>query len=120
MQEVFMNEPLGFVSSDNPRNLEHDRGEGAGGGSGSIGRAFESVRAFGGFDVERAAYEQLKPSLLAEAEGKFVVLVKRTWEGPFDTFEEAERAGYLRFGFGPLYIKRVAEEEPVERVSRDM
>jgi len=37
-------------------------------------RAPGSRRPFVGFDRERAAYERLKPALLARAEGKYVVI----------------------------------------------
>jgi hypothetical protein len=75
-------------------------------------------RPFTGFDRERAAYHRLKPELLAASEGKFVVLIGDEVIGPFDTHEEAEQAGYERFGLGPLYIKQILAEEPIVQISR--
>jgi hypothetical protein len=76
-------------------------------------------RPFTGFDRERDAYERLKPELLARAEGKYVVFVGDLFEGPLETFEDALRAGYGRFGLGPLYVKQVLNEQPIVEVSRD-
>jgi len=75
-------------------------------------------RAFTGFDRERATYDQLKPDLLVSDEGKYVVIVGDEVLGPLGSHEEAERAGYKRFGLGPLYVKQVVAEEPVFEVSR--
>jgi hypothetical protein len=77
-------------------------------------------RFFAGFDRERATYEQLKPELLAQAEGKFVVIVGDEVVGPLETDEDAERAGYARFGLGPLYIRQILAEEPVTLITRDV
>jgi uncharacterized protein (DUF433 family) len=74
-------------------------------------------RPFLGYDRERAAYARLKPGLLAHAPGKYVVLVGEEVEGPVDTFGDALRAGWRRFGLGPLYVKQVlAEESPFAEV----
>ncbi len=70
-------------------------------------------RPFRGFDVECAAFESLKPELLARAEGQYVVLVGDAMEGPFVSAEEAQRVGYARWGLGPLYIKQVVANEPI-------
>lgn len=75
-------------------------------------------RLFTGFDRERATYLQLKPDLLVSDEGKYVVIVGDEVLGPLESHEEAERAGYKRFGLGPLYVKQVVAEEPVFEVSR--
>jgi hypothetical protein len=77
-------------------------------------------RPFGGYDREQAAYARLKPDLLIRAEGKYVVLVGDDVEGPFDTFGDALRAGYRRFGLGPLFVKQVLALDPVAETSRDL
>jgi hypothetical protein len=69
-------------------------------------------RHFNGFDVERSTYERLKSELFARAEGKFVAIVGDEMVGPHETAQEAERAGYARFGAGPLYIKQLLREGP--------
>ena len=75
-------------------------------------------RPFAGFDRERATYHRLKPDLLVSDEGKYVVIVGDEVVGPLGSHEEAERAGYTRFGLGPLYVKQVVAEEPVVEVTR--
>ena len=39
--------------------------------------------------------------------------------GPLDSHGQAERAGYARFGLGPLFIKQMLAEESVAEVTRD-
>ena len=78
------------------------------------------IRPFTGYDRERATYARLKPGLLAAAPGQFVVIVGDECEGPVATFGEAERAGYRRFGLGPLYIKEVLAKDRVYEISRDV
>jgi hypothetical protein len=75
-------------------------------------------RPFTGFDRERATYQRLKADLLARAEGKYVVIVGDEVVGPLGSHEEAERAGYDRFGLGPLYVKLIVAEVPVVEVTR--
>jgi hypothetical protein len=72
----------------------------------------QGQRPFVGYDRERSMYARLKPTLLRRAEGKYVVLVGEDLEGPVDTFEDALRAGWNRFGLGPLYVKQVLADEP--------
>lgn len=69
-------------------------------------------RPFVGYDRERSAYAQLENELLSRAEGKYVIFVGQDMEGPVDTFDEALRAGWRRFGLGPLYVKQVRTEDP--------
>ena len=74
--------------------------------------ATHSRLPFTGFDDERSTYERHKPELIARAEGKFVAIVGDDVVGPHETAQEAERAGYARFGPGPLYIKQLLREGP--------
>jgi len=39
------------------------------------------------------------------------VLVGEELKGPVDTFEDALRAVWRRFGLGPLYVKQLLAEE---------
>jgi hypothetical protein len=68
-------------------------------------------RPFMGFERERGAYTRLKPELLTRAAGQYVVLVGEEIEGPVDTFEDALRAGWRRFGLGPLYVQQVLADD---------
>ena len=80
----------------------------------------QARRQFSGFDVEVATYVHLKPELLARYPGSFVVIVGDEVEGPVDTFREALRAGYRRFGLGPLFVKQLLTIEPSVEVTRDI
>ena len=69
-------------------------------------------RPFVGFDREIATYERHKPELLDTVEGKWIVIVGDEVIGPFEDISDAERAGYRRYGLGPLFIKQVLALEP--------
>ena len=80
----------------------------------------QARRPFIGFDLEAATYMRLKPELLSRFPGQFVVIVGDEVEGPVETFREALRAGYRRFGLGPLFVKQILAVEPVVEVTRDI
>jgi len=80
----------------------------------------QARRPFAGFEREAATYAKLKTELLPTAEGKFVAIVGDEMVGPGDTYGDALREGYRRFGPGPLYVKQVLAEEPVAEVPRDI
>jgi len=110
-----MGEPLGLIHANDPSSRDFLRGN-----AGPPRGPTAEVRAFTGFERERATFARLKPDLLAGASGLFVVIVGDDFEGPHATFGEAEQAGYRRFGLGPLYIKQVLAEEPAQEFSRDI
>ncbi len=84
----------------------------------TVETAINQRRPFLGYEVEPATFDRRKDSLLREAEGKYVVIVGDEVVGPVESFEEALRAGYRRFGLGPLYIKQILAEEPRFEISR--
>jgi hypothetical protein len=102
--------------------VEHDRpGQNTGGAMPTDpGAPPAARRQFIGFDVEVATYARLKHELISRSPGKFVVIVGNEVEGPVDTFREALRSGYRRFGLGPLFVKQILTIEPVVEVSRDI
>jgi hypothetical protein len=102
--------------------VEHDRsGQRTGGAKlNHPGAKTQARRQFSGFDLEVATYARLKPELLARNPGSFVVIVGDEVEGPVDTFREALRAGYRRFGLGPLFVKQLLTIEPSVEVTRDI
>jgi hypothetical protein len=44
------------------------------------------------------------------------VIVGDEVEGPVETFREALRVGYRRFGLGPLCVKQILAVEPIVEV----
>ena len=93
--------PFGSFSSFSTTNEERAENRNA-----------RQVRPHVGFTCERDLYRRLKPDLLRTIPDKFVVLVGSEIIGPFLTFREAHRAGYAKFGPGPLFIRQVLAEEP--------
>jgi hypothetical protein len=69
-------------------------------------------RPFLGFDREEATYERIKPAMLETDGGKWITIVGEEVIGPFEDMEEAARAGWRRFGLGPLYVKQLLAQEP--------
>jgi hypothetical protein len=102
--------------------VEHDSsGQNTGGAMPTHpGAPARARRQFTGFDLEVATYARLKPELISRFVGKFVVIVGNEVEGPVDSFREALRAGYRRFGLGPLFVKQILTVEPVVEVTRDI
>jgi hypothetical protein len=76
---------------------------------------------FSGFDHERATYERHKANLLLSGEGRYVVIRDDEVVGPLESYGEALRAGYARFGLDhPFFVKQVWAEEPAVMVTRDI
>ena len=63
---------------------------------------------------ERATWERLKPELLAEHEGKFVLIRGTEVAGIFETFDDAVEFGFGRWGYVSLYVHKIAAEEETE------
>jgi hypothetical protein len=67
-------------------------------------------------ETELAYYETIKPALLQNHEGKFVLIVGREQLGIFDKGEDAYRHGIAVKGNVPMLIKKVQAIEPVAYV----
>src|SRR2546421_4846741 len=65
---------------------------------------------------ERRTYEARKAELLREAEGRFVLINGDTVVDFFDTYLDAAREGWRRFGNVPLLVKRIQETEVIETI----
>jgi hypothetical protein len=69
-------------------------------------------------EKELATYEAEKKNLLSGTEGKFVLIRDGNVIGVFDSFNEAVKSGYEKFGNVPFLVKQiVAVETPVNFVS---
>jgi hypothetical protein len=79
------------------------------------------VPPFAGFNRERETYARLKADLMERAEGLYVVIQGEDLEGPVETYGDALRAGYRRFGLDqPFLVQQILAVEPVAAVSRDV
>lgn len=58
-------------------------------------------------------YEEIKPSLLPEHKGRFVVIKGRAVLGIFATDDEGYEAGLAAFGYVPMLVHEITEQEPV-------
>lgn len=65
---------------------------------------------------ERETFSRAKERLLAEAEGKYVLIHADEVCGTWDTYEEAIEAGYLAFEPGTFMVKKVERIETVHFV----
>jgi hypothetical protein len=59
----------------------------------------------------------VRERLVRDHLGKFIVLRQDEVFGPFDTFGEAVKEGYRRFGDVPIVVKDIRPEEPPDFVS---
>jgi hypothetical protein len=66
-------------------------------------------------EKELAFFENMKPELLKNHEGKFALIKGEDFLGAFDTPENAYEEGIKRFGRELFLVKRIAETEEVYR-----
>jgi hypothetical protein len=64
--------------------------------------------------TERETWERLKADLVAEHEGKYVLIKGTEIGGIFEGRAAAREAGYRRWGYVPLMIHRITHEEETE------
>lgn len=72
------------------------------------------------FAKELETFEAKKQELLAESEGKFVVIQGDQFAGVWDSYEDALRAGYERFKLVPFLVKQITQIEPVLNFTRNL
>jgi hypothetical protein len=70
-------------------------------------------------EQEQKAYERELPKLLAST-GKFVLISGDVVSDIFDTYHDALKAGYDRFGLKPFLVKQIAAVESVQHFTRDI
>jgi hypothetical protein len=66
-------------------------------------------------EKELAIYEKMKPELLANHEGKFVLIHGDDFLGAFDSAENAYAEGVKKFGQESFLVKKVAETDATYR-----
>jgi hypothetical protein len=66
-------------------------------------------------EKELALYEKMKPELLKNHEGKFVLIRGDEFFGAYDSAENAYAEGVKRFGRDMFLVKKVSEREQVYR-----
>ncbi len=80
-----------------------------------VGTASPQARPFSkyNYDLERAAFARQKPALLLEAPGQYVVFKGDAMIGPFPDFGTAVKQGRRTYGFVPIFVKHIVDEEAV-------
>jgi hypothetical protein len=63
-------------------------------------------------DAEIEYFEKMKTKLLAEHEGKFVVIFNQQLQGAYDSVENAFNAGVQAFGDRQFLVRKVLTSEP--------
>jgi hypothetical protein len=67
-------------------------------------------------ETELAFYETIKEELLQHYQGKFVLIIGNERLGVFDKSEDAYARGIELKGNVPMLIKRIDQNEPIERI----
>jgi hypothetical protein len=70
-------------------------------------------------EKELETYQAELPKLLKE-QGKFAVVKDAQVAGVFDTYPDALKQGYERFGLEPFLVKQIISPQPVLFISRNV
>jgi|APMI01.1.fsa_nt_gi hypothetical protein len=70
-------------------------------------------------DEEIATYHARRSELGAHV-GKFVLIAGKELVGVFDTYADALRMGYERFGLEPFLVRQIAPVDQILHFSRDL
>jgi len=70
-------------------------------------------------ETELKTYEEKKRSLLGD-EGKFVLIHGEELAGVWDTYEDALKAGYEKYGVTPFLVKQIQGTERVQFFTRNL
>jgi hypothetical protein len=70
-------------------------------------------------EKESKTFEREKANLLSQ-QGKFALVSGDAVEGAFDTYEDALRIGYEKFGLKPFLVRKIQAVEEVQYFSRDL
>jgi hypothetical protein len=68
---------------------------------------------------EQATYEKELEKLLASA-GKYVLIREDEVSGIYDTYQDALKVGYEKFGLQPFLVKQIAAVQRANRFTRDI
>lgn len=70
-------------------------------------------------DLEIKTYAERLPTLLGHT-GKFVLIKGSQMVSLYDTYEDALKVGYEKFGLVPFMVKRIAPAEQVACFTRNL
>jgi hypothetical protein len=70
-------------------------------------------------EKELATYNSRLSEFLS-SEGKFVVISGDNVEGVFETYNDALKIGYEKFGLTPFLVKKISASEQISYFTRDV
>jgi hypothetical protein len=70
-------------------------------------------------ETEQSTYERELPKLMPSA-GKFALIQGNDVAGVYDTYQDALKVGYERYGLNPFMVKKIAAVERIHRFTRDI
>jgi hypothetical protein len=70
--------------------------------------------------MELETYEKHKERLIAESDGRFVVIRGENILGVYDTYEDALEAGYEKAGLNQFLVKKIQRVDQVHFFTRDI
>ncbi|WP_046988050.1 hypothetical protein [Delftia tsuruhatensis] len=69
-------------------------------------------------DIELNTYREKLPTMLGHI-GKYAIIKGTEVLGMYDSYEDALKFGYGKFGLEPFLVKRIAPSEQVSFFTRD-
>lgn len=69
---------------------------------------------------ELEIYRKALPSLVAENEGKHVLICDGKLIGTYDSYEDALKVGYEKCGVQPFLVKKISAVEQISYFTRDL
>ena len=70
--------------------------------------------------AELETYERQKQQLVAESEGKFVLIHGSEVAGVWDTYNDALKAGFEKFQLNPFLVKQIEGVDRLHYFTRDI
>jgi len=72
------------------------------------------------FEEELRTFESRKDELVAQGEGKYVLIRGSDIAGIWTTYEDALQAGYQKFGLQGFFVRKIERIEGIHTFSRDI
>lgn len=70
--------------------------------------------------LEKETYEANKEKLVAESEGKYVLIKEREIIGAFDSEKDAIKIGIEKFGNSPFFVRKIERIEQIQNFTSNL
>ncbi|MCW5621003.1 MAG: hypothetical protein KIS79_07860 [Burkholderiales bacterium] len=71
-------------------------------------------------ELELKTYQSLLPTLIGKDDGKFALIKGEELVGVYDSYPDALKIGYEKFGVEPFLVKKISAAEQVGYFTRDI